>query len=108
MSWLRDVPVLAFNLADFVCLAAKFLGAFELFDDSFKRDRVLSVVIGSYGEVRRMLQPRASGCVCPINTDPIAPVAPTETEFARVYDNAVTDLRSQGTLVNVQGVSDIA
>ena len=81
---------------------------FSLFDDSFRRklsqtrpSRTSNV------EVTRQLQRQVSECVCPVNTEPTQPDAPTEQEFLVDYDKAVTELRAKGTLVNVEGVQDI-
>ena len=85
------------------------LGTYDLFDDSFRR-RTLHRKDASgvfLAGAHRGLQAQASGCLCPINTDPDEPAAPTEGEFRTEYDAAVTGLNRAGTLVNVAGVSDI-
>ena len=80
-------------------------GTFQLFDDSFRR--ALGKLRTPSPGVGRQLQSQASGCTCPINSEPTKPDAPTQEEFRVGYNNAVTELSEQGTLVNVKGVSDI-
>ena len=55
----------------------------------------------------RRLQSQTSGCLCPSNENPTEPDAPSEEEFLGQYDAAVVELKEEGTLVNIAGVSDI-
>jgi Fe-S cluster biogenesis protein NfuA len=76
-------------------------GTFGLFDDAFRR------TLRQDTPFRRRIQSQNSGCLCPIDTDPVLPSAPTEEEFLTEYNTDVVALSTAGVLVNVKGVSDI-
>lgn len=59
------------------------------------------------GGQSRFLQFQSNTCVCPVDTDPIAPAAPTEEEFTVEYNDFVQEAKQEGKLTNVESVDEV-